>query len=128
VRGIENLQASSTSTDLWEVQYAFPFIHLLSAEEISNVNCSNMVISLMEKSISKDSHIIYDTKIKRMGDMTLFQNILHRAGTVLNINPQTPKRINKFYLKTSSDSEAIKRDFQNIGKNLWKVINEQKKS
>ena len=81
----------------------------------------------METNISIWSYY-YDTKIERMGDMTLFQNILHGAGTVLNINPQTPKRINKFYSKSLSDSEAIKRDFENIGKDLWKVINEQKKS
>jgi hypothetical protein len=58
--------------------------------------------------------------------MALFKNLLHGAGTVLNIHPHTPKRVRRFRSPPSYDAEAIKKDFERIGNDLWKVIDEHR--
>ncbi len=60
--------------------------------------------------------------------MTVIKNLLFGAGTVLNIQPQTPKRRYRFYSKSFSDAEAIRKDFDKVGQDLWKIINEQKEN
>ena len=60
--------------------------------------------------------------------MSLLQNLLHGAGTVLAISPRTPIRRNKYFVQSGSASEAIKKDFERVGYDLWKVIDEQKES
>ncbi|MCI5140460.1 MAG: hypothetical protein D3909_01740 [Candidatus Electrothrix sp. ATG1] len=60
--------------------------------------------------------------------MALLKNLLHGAGTVLNIHPHTRKRVRRFRSSPSSDTEAIKKDFEKIGNDLWKVIDEYKET
>jgi len=60
--------------------------------------------------------------------MTLVQNILHGAGTVLELCPQTTKRQNKFFVKRMSDAQAIASDFEAVGQDIWKVLDDQKET
>ncbi len=47
--------------------------------------------------------------------MSILQNLLRSAGTVLAIYPRTSIRKNKYFVQSGSASEAIKKDFERVG-------------
>lgn len=58
--------------------------------------------------------------------MKFLQNILWGAGSIMNIYPTTTIR-KKHYKPAASDSEAIRHDFEMIGKDLWKALDYERR-
>jgi len=46
----------------------------------------------------------------------------------LELCPQTTKRQNKFFVKRMSDAQAIASDFEAVGQDIWKVLDDQKET
>jgi hypothetical protein len=53
--------------------------------------------------------------------MTFFQNMMVGAGTIIDIFPKTEPYERYLYTITRSDSEAIRHDFEAVGRDILKV-------
>ncbi|MGV1101066.1 hypothetical protein ACUUL3_16845 [Thiovibrio sp. JS02] len=53
--------------------------------------------------------------------MTFLQNIMIGAGTIVDIFPKTEPRSRRFSSISRTDSEAIRHDFEMVGRDIMKV-------
>lgn len=56
----------------------------------------------------------------------LLKNLLRGAGSILEILPAPRTRTRKLYNPPSSDSDALRQDWEKVGQDMWQAIDYEK--